>query len=68
MAFTTTDLAALEAAYAAGILEINAASGKKLKYNSMSEMWAAILIMRRELAPSTQRHQTGVAGFSNGRR
>jgi len=65
MAFTTTDLAALEAAYAAGIVEITAASGKKIKYG---DMWTTILRIRKELAPASQRHQTGVAGFSNGRR
>ena len=67
MAFTASDLAALEAAYAAGILEITAASGKKLKYASMSDLWAAILRLRAELAPASRRHQSGVMRWSNGR-
>ena len=60
MAFTSSDLAKLEAAYASGVLEITAASGKKLKYNSMSDLWDAIQRLRNELRSPSKRHIGGV--------
>lgn len=55
MAFTTTDLAAVDAAIASGELTIRAADGKTVTYRSMDELLKARSVMQAELAAATPR-------------
>ncbi len=55
MAFTTTDLAAVDAAIASGELTIRAADGKTVTYRSMDELLKARAVMQAELAAATPR-------------
>lgn len=55
MAFTTTDLAAVDAAIASGELTIRAADGKTVTYRSMDELLKARAVMQAELAAANHR-------------
>ncbi len=55
MAFTTTDLAAVDAAIASGELTIRAADGRTVTYRSMDELLKARAVMQAELAAATPR-------------
>lgn len=55
MAFTTTDLAAVDAAIASGELTIRAADGKTVTYRSMDELLKARAVMQAELAATHPR-------------
>lgn len=55
MAFTTTDLAAVDAAIASGELTIRAADGKTVTYRSMDELLKARAVMQAELAAANPR-------------
>jgi hypothetical protein len=50
MAFTSTQLTELEAAYAAGLTTVHHSSGHTVVYASMADLWLAILRLRRALA------------------
>lgn len=70
MAFTTTDLAAVDAAIASGELTIRATDGRTVTYRSMDELLKARAVMQADMAASggTQvraypRHQ--LADFSD---
>ena len=63
MAFTLTELQALEAAYAQGILSVTH-KGKTVVYPSAADMWSRIQQIRAELRPRTQRHNAALAGYS----
>ena len=62
MAFTSTQLTTLEEAYAAGVLTVKHGD-KTVTYGSMEQLWAAILRLRRALAPSSRKYMGGVMGW-----
>lgn len=70
MAFTTQDLAAIDAAIASGELSIRSADGKTVTYRSMDELLKARAVMQADLAAASAatpraypRHQ--LADFSD---
>ena len=66
MAFTSTQLAALEAAYAAGVTVVKHGD-KVVQYASLDDLWDAILRVRRGLQSSANRYQAGVVRFRSPR-
>ncbi len=68
MAFTTTDLAAIDAAIASGELSIRAADGRTVTYRSTDELLKARDVIKADLAAAAKprpypRHQ--LADFSD---
>lgn len=55
MAFTTQDLAAVDAAIASGELTIRSADGKTVTYRSMDELLKAREVMKAEIAAASPR-------------
>ena len=62
MAFTQTELTALEQAYARGVRSVTH-NGKTVTYDSMDALWDAIQRMRRALAPASKRFVSGHIGY-----
>ncbi|WP_020408932.1 phage head-tail joining protein [Hahella ganghwensis] len=50
MAFTTTQLAELEEAYAMGVLTVKHADGRSVTYQSTNQLYRAIQNIRAELS------------------
>lgn len=50
MAFTSTDVARLEAAIAAGVRRVTFADGRSTEYQSADHMLAALKVMRSDVA------------------
>lgn len=65
MAFTSTQLEELKAAYAAGVLTVRHGD-KTVQYASMDDLWTAILRLERALQPSTKKYTHGVIRFRQG--
>jgi len=60
MAFTSSQLQALEDAYSAGVLSVTHA-GKTATFASMTDLWQAIVRLRAALRSSAKKHRAGVA-------
>ncbi len=65
MAFTTTELDALKAAYAAGVLSVRHGD-KTVVYASMEDLWNAIQRIERSLLSPTKKYTHGVIRFRRG--
>lgn len=67
MAFTSTELAALKQAYAAGVLEFEY-DGKRTKYDSGAALLARIRVIEGEIAATATGGARPVAGYASFRR
>lgn len=63
--YSQDDLAALRAAYAAGVTRVRFDDGRLIDYPSASDLLSRIRIIERSLAP-TPRRKAGFASFSRG--
>ena len=70
MAFTSSDLAAVDAAIASGQLTIRSADGKMVTYRSMGELKEARALILVDIAaqrPASTRARTGYFTFATSR-
>jgi hypothetical protein len=65
MAFTQTQLAALEAAYVSGTLTVSY-EGKSVTYRSLAELERVLANVRASLDPAAVAPRTSFASFSKG--
>jgi hypothetical protein len=63
MAFTTTQLEALEAAFASGTLSVSY-DGKSVTYRSLADLERAISVVRAALYPNAVKPRSSRATFS----
>lgn len=56
-------LLALETAYYSGVTSVSHGD-KRVQYASLSELWLAILRLRKAVAPSSHKYISGRAGYS----
>lgn len=55
MAYSSTDLTNIEAAIASGVLEVVTSDGKKVRYNSLTDLMRARDYVAAQLAPTNRK-------------
>jgi len=55
MAFTSTQLAVLEEAYANGVTAVRMPDGRSVNYQTLNNLWEAIQQVKRQLATPKRR-------------